>query len=168
MLAQALMRDWSPRHEESSPSDAIYTGTRESSPLPPCTTRPDAGDSHPIMPTYTLEAFWAWLMRHPNCILRAGTAEAALYDDDDFHWHFASEGTAVYVQVIRGKHLIGEVGIDTERISYVQYVGEETEGEHMFELVVEDEARSAASHFFVLSHGLDDEDEASAQERAVH
>ncbi len=120
------------------------------------------------MSTYSFEVFWSWLMRHPNCILRAGTAEAALYDDDDFHWHFASEGTAVYVQVIRGKRLIGEVGVDPEHISYVQYVGEETEGEHMFELVVEDEARNAASHFFVLSHGLDEEDEIPAQDRAVH
>ena len=107
-------------------------------------------------------------MRHPNCILRAGTADAALYDDDDFHWHFASEGSGVYVQVIRGKHLIGEIGIDTERVSYVQYVGEDPESEHMFELVVEDEAQNAASHFFVMSHALDEDDEKPAQERAVH
>lgn len=120
------------------------------------------------MSTYTFEAFWSWLMRHPNCILRAGTAEAALYDDEDFHWHFASEGTAVYVQVIRGKHLIGEIGIDTERISYVQYVGEDPESEHMFELVVENEANSSASHFFVLSHSFDEEGQVPEQERAVH
>ncbi len=120
------------------------------------------------MSTYTFEVFWSWLMRHPNCILRAGTAEAALYDDEAFHWHFASEGTAVYVQIIQGKRLIGEIGIDTEHISYVQYVGEDPESEHMFELVVESEAESAASHFFVLSHGLDEEDEIPARERAVH
>ena len=120
------------------------------------------------MSTYTFEVFWSWLMRHPNCILRAGTAEAAVYDDDDFHWHFASEGTGVFVQIIRGKRLIGEIGIDSERISYVQYVGEDPESEHMFELVIEDEAHSAASHFFVLSHGLDEEDELPAMERAVH
>ncbi len=120
------------------------------------------------MSTYSFEVFWSWLTRHPNCILRAGTAQAALYDDDDFHWHFASEGTAVYLQVIRGKHLIGEIGIDTERISYVQYVGEDPESEHMFELVVENETEGAPSHFFVLSHGLEEDDEIPAHERAVH
>lgn len=130
--------------------------------------RADAPHSPDIMTTYTFEVFWSWLMRHPNCILRAGTVEATLYDDDDFHWHFASEGSGVYVQVIRGKHLVGEIGIDTERVSYVQYVGEDPETEHMFELVLEDEKQSAASHFFVLSHGLEEDDEDSAQERAVH
>lgn len=120
------------------------------------------------MTTYPFQVFWAWLMRHPNCILRAGTAEAVLYDDDDFHWHFASEGTGLYVQVIRGKILIGEIGIDSEGVSYVQYVGEDPETEHTFEVVVEDEAKSAASHFFVLSHGFDEDDEGPPRERAVH
>ena len=36
--------------------------------------------------------FWNWLAAHPNCILRAGTPEAVLYDDEEFHWHFAAEG----------------------------------------------------------------------------
>ncbi len=120
------------------------------------------------MSTYTLEAFWSWLLRHPNCILRAGTAEAVLYDDDDFHWHFASEASVVYVQIIRGKRLTAELAIDTDRISYVQYVGEEPEGEHLFELVVEVEEQNAASHFFVLSHAFEQDDEVPAHERAVH
>lgn len=120
------------------------------------------------MTTYPFEVFWSWLMRHPNCILRAGTAEAALYDDEDFHWHFASEGTGIYVQVIRGKILIGEIGIDTERVSYVQYVGEDPETEHLFELVVESEKQSAVSHFFVMSHAFEEEDPAAGRERAVH
>ena len=120
------------------------------------------------MSTYSFEVFWTWLMRHPNCILRAGTAEAALYDDDDFHWHFATESAVVYVQIIRGKRLLGELGIDTDRVSYVQYAGEDPEGEHLFELVVEVDAQNAASHFFVLSHGFDQEEEVPAHERAVH
>ena len=34
-------------------------------------------------PPFTLpfEKFWNWLVTHPNCILRAGTPEAVLYDD---------------------------------------------------------------------------------------
>jgi len=120
------------------------------------------------MTTYPFTVFWSWLMRHPNCILRAGTAEAVLYDDDDFHWHFASEGSGVYVQVIRGKILIGEIGIDTERISYVQYVGEDPEGEHLFELIVENDSQSSLSHFFALTHALEGDDPGSGRERAVH
>ena len=120
------------------------------------------------MTTYSFTVFWSWLMRHPNCILRAGTAEAVLYDDQDFHWHFASEGSGVYVQVIRGKVLVGEIGIDTERVSFVQYVGEDPETEHLFELIVEDDTQSAASHFFVLTHALDEEDSTPERERAVH
>ncbi|MFQ5527377.1 MAG: hypothetical protein ACE5GX_14075 [Thermoanaerobaculia bacterium] len=120
------------------------------------------------MSTYSFEVFWSWLMRHPNCILRAGTGDAAIYDDEDFHWHFASEGSILYVQIIRGKRLTGEIGVDADRVSYVQYVGEEPEGEHLFELVVENESQNVASHFFVLSHGYEEEDEVPAHERAVH
>ena len=120
------------------------------------------------MSTYSFEVFWAWLMRHPNCILRAGTAEAALFDDEDLHWHFASESQALYVQVIRGKRLLGEIGIDADRISYVQYVGEDPEGEHGFELVVESETDRVAAYVFVLTHAFDEEDQVPAHERAVH
>lgn len=107
-------------------------------------------------------------MRHPNCILKAGTADAVVYDDDDLHWHFATDGAIQYVQLIRGKRLMSELGVDFERISYVQYVGEEPEGEHVFELVIESETDRIASHFFVMSHALDEEDELPAHERAIH
>jgi len=32
--------------------------------------------------TLSFQAFWTWLQAHPNCILRAGTPEVVLYDDD--------------------------------------------------------------------------------------
>ena len=120
------------------------------------------------MSTYPFQVFWSWLMLHPNCILRAGTAEAVLYDDDDLHWHFAADGATVYVQIIRGKRLMGELAIDTDRVSYAQYGGEDREGEHLFELVAENEAENSALHFFVVSHGFDSDDEVPAHERAVH
>ena len=37
--------------------------------------------------TLPFERFWKWLKHHPNCILRAGTSEAWLYDHEDLHWH---------------------------------------------------------------------------------
>ncbi len=120
------------------------------------------------MTTLSFDAFWQWLMRHPNCILRAGTPDTVLYDDNDYHWHFAADGNVQYVQVIRGKRLVGELGVDSESVAYAQYLGEEPEGEHGFELVVETETERLASHFFVLTHAFDEEDQLPAHERAVH
>ena len=108
-------------------------------------------------PTLSFEEFWSWLVRHPNCILRAGTQDAVLYDDEEFHWHFAVEGPDTpLVQVIRGKRLVGELLIARDRIAYVQGVAGEIEGEHVFDLVVESEIDQLTAYFFVLSHAYDD------------
>ncbi len=107
-------------------------------------------------PPFTLpfETFWNWVVTHPNCILRAGTPEAVLYDDDDLHWHFASEGeTTLLVQVLRGKRLIGELLMEPEPVTYVQGVQGQREGEHVFELIVESEKDRVVAYFFVLAHG---------------
>jgi hypothetical protein len=117
--------------------------------------------------TLAFEPFWSWLATHPNCILRAGTPEAVLYDDDDLHWHFASEGSNVHVvQVLRGKRLLGELVVEPEQVSYVQGATGEEEGEFVFELVSENENDQVASWFFVLSHGY--EAEAAASHGRVH
>jgi hypothetical protein len=117
--------------------------------------------------TFTFETFWQWLMRHPNCILRAGSPDAVLYDDEDLHWHFAADGQMLYVQTIRGKRLMGELAIDSERVGYVEWVGEEPDGEHVFELVTEMEEQRLASYFVVVSHPFEEE-EPAPHERAVH
>ena len=106
-------------------------------------------------------------MLHPNCILRAGTVDAVLYDDDDLHWHFAADGALFFVQVIRGKRLLGEIVVDTERVAYAQALGEDREGEFLFELVSETESERTAAWFFVLSHAYDAE-EPRGPEHAVH
>ncbi len=114
------------------------------------------------------ETFWPWLVSHPNCVLRAGTPEAVLYDDDDLHWHFASEATGtLLVQVIRGKRMMGEILVQPSQVAYVQgYAGEE-EGEWFFDLVAEGTSGEAGyAYFFVLSHGHEDEETPSA--RPVH
>jgi hypothetical protein len=108
--------------------------------------------------TLPFEKFWTWIQAHPNCILRAGTPEVALFDDDDFHWHFTSEddGTQV-VQVIRGKKLLGEIAITPGEVSYVQ--AEPGEGEEFrFDLVTEGDQDRVVAYHFVLSHGYDDGD----------
>jgi hypothetical protein len=116
----------------------------------PSSTVPDA------TPTLSFEEFWDWLIRHPNCILRAGTQDAVIYDDEDYHWHFAVEGPDTpLVQVIRGKRLVSELLIAKERVAYVQGSLGDAEGEHLFDLVVEDENEQMTAYFFVLTHAYE-------------
>ena len=117
--------------------------------------------------TLSFEAFWDWILQHPNCVLRAGTPDAVLFDHEHLHWNFAVEGSAAYVQLIHGKRLNSELLIEAERVAYVQGMEGEQEGEHLFELVQEDEKDRLVAYFFVLSHGLETED-VPAPTRAVH
>jgi hypothetical protein len=106
--------------------------------------------------TLPFDTFWSWLVTHPNCIVRAGTPEAVLYDDEDLHWHFAREEPAtLLVQLIRGKRLLGEILVDPEPVSYVQGAAGEEEGEYVFELVSETGSERLAAYFFVLAHGYE-------------
>lgn len=104
--------------------------------------------------TLPFDTFWTWLMTHPNCILRAGTPETVLYDDDDLHWQFVSEDPAtLVVQMLRGKRLVGELLLGPEQIEYVQEAAGEQEGEVVFELISKADSESFAAYFFVLVHG---------------
>jgi hypothetical protein len=106
--------------------------------------------------TLSFETFWTWIQAHPNCILRAGTPEAVVYDDDDLHWHFTAEGSdTLVVQIIRGKDLVGEILVVHAEITYVQGVAGEEEDEYVFELISETENDRVAAYHFVLSHGYD-------------
>jgi len=117
--------------------------------------------------TLPFEAFWSWLLGHPNCILRAGTPEAVVYDDDDLHWYFAAEGRYLVAQVLRGKRPMGELLLDPEQVTYVEAQAGDQEGEFVFELIAETETERVAAYFFVLTHGYEDEDEATPSAR-VH
>jgi hypothetical protein len=119
-------------------------------------------------PTLPFETFWNWLTRHSNCIVRAGTADAILFDDEDLHWHFASDGPALFIQVIRGKRLMGELVVDPERVTYVQGFSEEQEGEFAFELISEGKTERAAAYFFVLTHGYDENELKTGHGLGVH
>jgi hypothetical protein len=108
--------------------------------------------------TLPFPAFWSWLLAHPNCILRAGTPETVLYDDDDLHWHFGAEGdNTLLVQVLRGKVLIGELFLEPGQVSYVQAAPSERADEHVFELISDSEGEPFAAYFFVLAHGFDED-----------
>ena len=119
-------------------------------------------------PTLSFDEFWRWLVLHPNCIVRAGTADSVLYDDDDLHWHFSNEGQDAFLcQLIRGKRLLGEMVIHPESVSYVQGYRGDHEDEFVFEMISENEDDRAAVYFFVLSHAYDGP-EIPTTGRAVH
>ena len=112
-----------------------------------------------ISPTLEFDEFWNWLMVHPNCILRAGTATTVVYDDDDLHWQLSTDDPETYlVQAIRGKRLAGEILIARDSIAYVQSLEGEQEDEFLFELVVENESERATAYFFVVAHSYEVDD----------
>ena len=119
--------------------------------------------------TLSFEAFWNWLVTHPNCIVRAGTPEAILYDDEDLHWHFAAEDSeTLLVQVLRGKRFVGELLVRPEQVSYVQGVAGERDDEFSFEAIAETERERYAAYFFVLTHGYEEQQQGSFSEGRVH
>jgi len=117
--------------------------------------------------TLPFDVFWEWLGRHYNCVVRAGTPETVLYDDDDLHWTFVEdEGGAVVAQLIRGKRLVAELFIEPEQVAYVQDTPSDNAEEHTFELVSETGSDRFTPFFFVLTHGLEVDEETSP--RRVH
>lgn len=113
--------------------------------------------------TLPFDTFWGWLMNHPNCVLRAGTPEAVLYDDEDLHWYFGNEGPeTLLVQLIRGKRLAGELLLAPEPVTYVQGVAGDQEGEYIFEAIEEAGGERQVLYFFVLAHGFDEGEEKAA------
>ena len=120
------------------------------------------------MSTISFETFWTWITQHPNCLVRVATPDAVLYDDEDFHWYIGPDQAQLVVQMIRGKRLMGEILVDPERVTYIQTLGEERQGEHVFEAILESTLDRTASYTFVLTHGLDEEAEPSAHGRVIH
>ena len=115
--------------------------------------------------TLPFDVFWGWLVTHPNCIVRAGTPEAVLYDDEDLHWVFSSEEGYLLVQVLRGKRLMGELLLEPEPVTYVESTVGDQEGEYVFELIAETPNDRLVTCFFVLVHGYEDEAEDAPHSR---
>lgn len=109
----------------------------------------------------TFDQFWRWLQEHANCVVRAGTGDATLFDADALHWDFFEEedGTAV-VQVILGKALVGELVLEREQILMVQAspdVETPNSGQWLFELMgggTKKDDRIPLG-YFVLAHGME-------------
>ncbi|MBB5209929.1 hypothetical protein [Microbulbifer hydrolyticus] len=110
----------------------------------------------PTTDTLALQEFWPWLADHCNCILRAGTPDSILYDDDDFHWRFTQEDArTLLVQLVRGKRLIGEVFVEPEMVSSVRMTPGEKD-EVIFDLMAEADGQEQVLYYFVMAHGFDE------------
>ncbi|MDP5208971.1 hypothetical protein [Microbulbifer sp. 2205BS26-8] len=65
------------------------------------------------------QACWLWLTEHSDCILRAGSIDTVVYDDD--HWCFTEEDACrLLVQVLRGKRPMTELFIEPAHIALVR------------------------------------------------
>ncbi|MBX7113857.1 MAG: serine/threonine protein kinase [Myxococcaceae bacterium] len=109
--------------------------------------------------TVPFERFWRWLIEHPNCIVRAGTYDAVLFDSDEFHWAFVEEedGRAI-VQMLKGKHPVGELILERQEIQSVKAspdVEGGQSGQWLFEVVGGPKNETYAMYHFVMSHGMD-------------
>ena len=122
----------------------------------------DAMDhDYPLAPpvnTLTFDEFWEWVQGHFNCILRAGTHDMAVFDDDSVHWRFSQfEGDSCLVQVARGKIAVAEFVLHPSRVSYVQ-VSELGPEEYLYELVYDEDDSREIAYFFVLTHDFDEDE----------
>jgi hypothetical protein len=122
-----------------------------------------------VATTLTFDKFWTWLQAHVNCIVRAGTPEAALFDHEEFHWTLTVEDERTYVvQVARGKELVGELVVYPSEIAYVQTEPGEQEGEWLFECIVEGEAAREVAYHFLMAHEYEADHRATGAEKWKH
>jgi hypothetical protein len=112
-----------------------------------------------------LDKFWRWLQEHHNCIVRAGTRDAVLYDQDDLHWHLYEDGEHnIVIQLMRGKELMGEFSISRPDVMFVEATpAAEGEGQFEFNLVGGPEGEPLAMYHFLMAHGVEETDEHGPQ-----
>ena len=117
------------------------------------------------VPTQTVEfdEFWTWLQGHFNCVLRAGTHDMAVFDDESLHWRFSGyDAESCLIQVGKGKVVLAEMALYPVRISYVQ-VTELGPDEFLYEMVYDENGVKEVTYFVVLAHDFDAEDPAKRQ-----
>ena len=116
--------------------------------------------------TLAFDRFWRWLKQHANCIVRAGTLDLYLYDQEAFHWHLEEDADRnPIVQLVWGKLLVAEMVLDVRDVVYVEATpdAESSEpGQFVFELVGGAKDEPYALYHFVLAHGFEEEGGAHA------
>jgi len=110
--------------------------------------------------TIAFDRFWLWLRHHANCIVRAGTVDTFLHDQEAFHWHLDEDAERnPVVQLIRGKLLVGEMILDIRDVLYVEATPEEggEPDQFLFELVGGSKEEPYAVYHFLVAHGFEEE-----------
>jgi hypothetical protein len=106
--------------------------------------------------TIPFDKFWSWISNHANCILRVGTPEVIVLDQDDCHWTLRSEdGQHCVVQLCRAKDLVAELLVFSAEVTFVQCESGDDEEEFVFECIVESERGRQVAYHFALSHEYD-------------
>jgi len=111
--------------------------------------------------TIPFDRFWHWLKHHPNCIVRAGTVDTLLHDQEAFHWHLEEDAERnPIVQLVWGKLLVAEMVLDVRDILYVEATpeeGAEAAGQFAFELVGGSKEEPYPVYHFIMAHGFEEE-----------
>jgi hypothetical protein len=110
--------------------------------------------------TLPFDQFWRWLRQHANCIVRAGTVDTFLYDQDAFHWHLEEdEERNPVVQLVWAKSLVAEMVLDVRDVLYVEATPDESgeAGHFLFELVGGSKEEPYAVYHFVMAHAFEEE-----------
>ena len=109
--------------------------------------------------TLAFDRFWRWLKHHANCIVRAGTVDTYLHDQDPFHWHLEEDAERnPVVQVVSGKLLVAEMVLDVRDLLYVEATPEPGgQGHFLFELIGGSKEEPYAVYHFVMAHAFEDE-----------
>jgi hypothetical protein len=110
-----------------------------------------------VPPRLSFDKFWAWLAGHANCIVRAGTPEVVCSITTTFHWTLITEDDHTLVRPARprqgSRRRAARVPAE---IAYVQVEPSETDGEWLFECIVETEKAREVAYHFVMAHEYED------------
>ena len=118
--------------------------------------------------TLPFDRFWRWLKRHSNCIVRAGTADTFLHDQEAFHWHLEEDAERnPVVQLVWGKLLVAELVLDVRDALYVEATPDAPEegsppapgeeAQFLFEVIGGSREEPYAVYHFVMAHGFEEE-----------
>jgi hypothetical protein len=111
--------------------------------------------------TLPFDRFWRWLRHHANCIVRAGTPDVYLHDQDAFHWHLEEDTERnPVVQLVWAKLLVAEIVLDVRDVLYVEATPDQessSPGQYVFEVVGGSKEEPYALYQFVVAHGFEEE-----------
>jgi hypothetical protein len=110
--------------------------------------------------TLAFDRFWRFLKQHANCIVRAGTVDTFLYDQEAFHWRLdEDEDRNPVIQLVWAKLLVGELVLDVRDVLYVEATPDEEgeAGHFLFDLVGGSKEEPYAVYHVVMTHAFEDD-----------